>query len=94
MDIHPGYEAPVGEMFSGGCVHKSPLDRAKATGSSRREAFVDPPEKQLLIPGKGAAVVPHDPGNLGRSQFVAYDTAKKTLTSKTVPQAPPFTQPA
>ena len=92
VDIHPGYEAPVGETFSGGCVHKSPLDRTKVTGPSRQGALVDPPEKQHRIPGKGAAAVPYGPGNLGRGQFVACYTAKKTLTNKTVPQAPPFTQ--
>ena len=49
MALYIRHEALVDEMYSRGYAHKSPLDRSKATGSSRQNTFVDPPEKQLHI---------------------------------------------
>ena len=49
MALYIRHEALIDEMHSRGYAHMSPLDRSKATGSSRQDTFVDPPEKQLQI---------------------------------------------
>ena len=43
------HEDLVKEMQCRGYMHKSPLDKRKATGKSKQDVFIDSPSKQILI---------------------------------------------
>ena len=43
------HEDLVKEMQCRGYMHKSPLDKSKATGKSKQDVFIDSPSKQILI---------------------------------------------
>ena len=43
------HEDLVKEMHHRGYLHKSPLDKRKATGKSKQDIFIDIPSKQILI---------------------------------------------
>jgi hypothetical protein len=48
------HERLVEEMARRGYAHRSPLDRRRARGSARQDAFVDPPRRQVrLLRAKG-----------------------------------------
>ena len=43
------HEKLVNEMIRRAYVHKSPLDKRKATGKAKQDIFVDNPSKQIRI---------------------------------------------
>jgi len=52
--LYRRHQSLVAEMAGRGYCHASPLDPALATGATRQDIFVDPPERQLeLLAAKG-----------------------------------------
>lgn len=47
--MYSRHEELVNEMNRRGFVHKSPLDKSKATGKSIQDVFVDNPDVQIHI---------------------------------------------